>query len=198
MTSAEGRRPELDEGPRLPPHDLQAEEAVLGCLLLDGEVMYRLSGVLQPEDFFREQNRWLYQAALGVFSRNQAVDQVTVAHELARTGKLEDAGGPAYLLHLQSTAPSSFEVEHYAAIVHRLSKMRQLIAAAGLIAAIGYQAGPDVDVVLDQAEDLLYRLRRGEGTRDFVHIRQLLDRYFEETAAPTEGEERRLPHIFTG
>lgn len=187
----------MSEFSGLPPHDLQAEEAVLGCLLLDGEVMYRLTALIQPEDFFREQNRWLYQASLAVFSRNQAVDQVTVGHELSRTGKLDDAGGPAYLLHLQSTAPSSFEVEHYAGIVHRLSRMRQLISAAGQIAALGYDAGPDVDATLDKAEDMLYKLRVGEGGRDFIHIRRLLDSFFEEAAAPAEGE-RLLPHIFSG
>ncbi|MEE9202289.1 MAG: replicative DNA helicase [Dehalococcoidia bacterium] len=186
----------MSETPGLPPHDLQAEEAVLGCLLLDGETMYKLSGVLAPEDFFREQNRWLYQASLSVFSRNQAVDQVTVAHELSRMGRLEAAGGPAYLLHLQSTTPSSFEVEHYADIVHRLSRMRQLIAAAGQIAVMGYEAGPDVDTTLDRAEDMLYRLRRGEGVRDLTPIRRLLDHYFKETDTPAEGG--GLPHIFTG
>jgi replicative DNA helicase len=170
---------------------------VLGCLLLDGETMYRLAGVLQPGDFFREQNRWLFQASLSVFSRNQAVDQVTVGAELSRMSRLEDAGGPAYLLHLQSTAPSSFEVDHYAAIVHRLSKMRQLISSAGQIAALGYDAGPDVDSTLDQAEDMLYRLRRGESGRDFTHIRHLLDTYFEEQPTTDEGG-RKLPHIFTG
>jgi replicative DNA helicase len=171
---------------------------VLGCLLLDGETMYKLSGALAPEDFFREQNRWLYQASISVFSRNQAVDQVTVAHELSRMGKLEAAGGPAYLLHLQSTTPSSFEVEYYAEIVHRMSKMRHLIAAAGQIAALGYEAGPDMETTMDRAEDMLYRLRRGEGGRDFVHIRDLLDHYFDETAPAAEGERRRLPHVFTG
>jgi len=184
---------------KLPPHDPGAEEAVLGCILLDSQSIYKVVHFLKPEDFFREANQWIYQTCLELTDRGEPLDERTLAHELARKGKLEAIGGEAYLVHLLSSVPSHLYIEHYAQIVYRLSKMRQLIAAGGQIAAIGYEAGPDIDEALDRAEDILFRLRTDQSIRDFIPLRQVLDQYLEEVAQraapPKEGV---LPHIFTG
>ncbi|HJX69857.1 MAG TPA: replicative DNA helicase, partial [Dehalococcoidia bacterium] len=126
-----------------------------------------------------------------------AINQITVADELARRGKLEEVGGIAYLSHLVSVLPTSIHVEYYAQIVHRLAMMRRLIAAAGQIAAIGYEAGSDLDATLDKAEDILFKLRRGERPHDFVHIRQVLNQYFEETGLAAPSVEHPS-HVLTG
>ncbi|MDI6815295.1 MAG: replicative DNA helicase, partial [Dehalococcoidales bacterium] len=114
--------------------------------------------------------------------------------------KLEACGGAAYLSHLVSIVPTSLHIEYYAQIVYRLSVMRRLITAADQIAAIGYQADPDVDASLNRAEDILFRLRHGKGPRDFVHIRQVLDKYFE--TAPAPGVEvypkEPMPYVLSG
>ncbi len=177
---------------KLPPHDIEAEEAVLGSLLIDGEAIHKIATFLKPEDFYREKNLWVYEACFSLYGRNEAIDQVTVAHELGRLARLEAAGGAAYLSHLVSMVPTSVHIEHYANTVHRLFLMRGLISASSQIAAIGYEAGPDIDVALGRAEDTLFRLRRGESRRDFLHIRQVLDRYFEESELVLPSMEGRV------
>jgi replicative DNA helicase len=183
---------------RLPPHNIEAEEAVIGSLLIDPEAIRRIDIFLKPEDFFREGNQWLYDACCSLDARGEAIDEITVAQELARRGKLENIGGAAYLSHLVAIVPTSVHIEHYARIVHRLAIIRRLIGAAGQIAAIGYEADPDVDAVLDKAENILIKLRSGESPRDFVHIRQALDQYFEEDDSVAPHREGRLPHVLTG
>jgi replicative DNA helicase len=177
---------------KLPPHDIEAEEAVLGSLLVDGEAIHKIAIFLKPGDFHREKNLWVYEACFSLYERNEAIDQVTVAHELGRLGRLEAVGGAAYLSHLVSIVPTSVHVEHYAHTVHRLSMMRGLIGASSQIAAIGYEAGPDLDVALGRAEDILFRIRRSESRRDFLHIRQVLDRYFEEAESALPALEDRV------
>ncbi len=172
---------------RLPPHDLDAEEAIIGSLLIDGTAIYKIATFLSKPDFHHERNQWLYEACLGLYERNEAINQITVAQELARRDRLEAVGGAALLSHLISVSPSPLDIEHYAQIVYRLSIMRGLIGAADQISRVGYEAGPDVDTSLSRAEDILFRLRHGHGERDFVHIRQVLDKYFE--AQPPSEEE---------
>ncbi len=185
---------------RLPPHDIDAEEAVTGSLLIDGTAIYKIATFLQPSDFYHEQSQRVYEACLSLYQRNEAINQITVAQELARQGKLESCGGAAYLAHLISIVPTSLDIEHFAQIVYRLSVMRGLISAGGQIAAIGYGADPDVEASLGRAEEILFRLRHGQGTRDFIHIRQVLDKYFE--AAPSlteaEGPQAPLPYALSG
>ncbi len=174
---------------KLPPHDIEAEEAAIGSLLVDGDAIFKIATFLRSEDFYREKNQWLYAACFDLYERNEAIDQVTVAHELGRRERLEAVGGAAYLSHLVSNVATSVHIEHYAQIVHRMSAMRHLIIAAGQIETIGYEAGPDVDAALGKAEDILFRLRRGQRPWDFVPIRELLDLYFEESEIrPFEGE----------
>src|SRR5690349_2513951 len=101
------RRPDDAEGARrlqggLPPHDIGAEEAVLAAMLLDDEAYARVLSILQPEDFFREQNRWCYEAAQAVALRGEPITVATVAHDLERAGRLDASGGEAYLLELAS------------------------------------------------------------------------------------------------
>lgn len=181
---------------KLPPHDVEAEKAVIGSLLIDSEAIFKVATFLRPEDFFTPENQWIYDACFGLYQRNEGINQITVAHELAQRGKLEEVGGAAYLSHLVSTVPTSLHVEYYAQIVSRLSVMRRLISAAGQIAALGYEAGAEVDAVLGKAEDILFKVRQQQSPQDFVPIRQVLGQYFEETG-PAQPWEEEIPHILT-
>ncbi|PIU56258.1 MAG: replicative DNA helicase [Chloroflexi bacterium CG07_land_8_20_14_0_80_45_17] len=183
---------------KLPPHDIEAEEAVIGSLLIDPEAILKVATFLKPEDFFDETNQAIYQACLSLYQRNEVINQITVAHELMRQNKLEQIGGAAYLSHLISIVPTSLHVEHYAQIVSEMGVMRHLITAAGQIAAIGYEAGPDIEASLNKAEDILFQVKRGRDTRDFVSMREALGQYFEEAGKPTVSWERELPHVLTG
>jgi len=188
-------------GERLPPHDIDAEEAVIGSLLIDGTAIYQIATLLQPSNFYSERNAQIFSACLALYQRNEAINQITLAQELDRQGKLEPCGGAAYLSHLISIVPTSLDIEHYAQIVFRLSVMRYLINAGTQIAAIGYAADPNVDASLSQAEDILFKLRQGQFTRDLVPIRQVLDRYFEDTVsipATEMGRVEPVPYVLSG
>ena len=182
---------------RLPPNDNDAEEAVIGSLLIDGTAIFQIAGFLQPADFYFEQNQWLYEACMALYQRDEAINQITLAQELSRKGRLEACGGAARLSYLISVCPTSLDVEHYARIVYRLSVMRQMITAGDRIATIGYEAGPDVEDSLAKAEGILFKLRRGQGTGDLTHIRQVLDKYFEVTPPTSEERPERLPYILS-
>ena len=172
------------------PYDVAAEEAVIGSLLIDPEAILRVGGV-SGADFFDETNQAIFEACYSLFQRSEVINQITVAHELMRRGKLEQVGGAAYLSHLISIVPTSVHVEHYAQIVSRTATMRRLITAAGQIADIGYESGSDVEGSLNKAEDILFQVRAGQESRDFVLLRDVLGEYFEEgreLAVPGEGE----------
>ena len=115
---------------RLPPHDIQAEESVVGSLLIDGESITNISGFLKPDDFYRERNRWCYEACLELLNRSEAINQVTVAHELDTMNVLEEVGGSSYLNQVVAVVPTSVHIEYYGRIVHRTATMRRLITVA--------------------------------------------------------------------
>ena len=171
---------------KLLPHNVEAEEAVIGSLLIDGECVARLAPVLQTQDFYRERNQLCYTAAMALSERNQAVDQLTLAGELARTEKLELAGGMAYLSHLVASTPTSVHAEDYAEIVSRTSAMRRLIAAGTKVAELGYGDTDDLDLTLRQAEDAVYAVRNATRQRDFQSFRDIFDRYLEAQASAAD------------
>ena len=183
---------------RLLPHSVEAEESVIGALLIDSDALPKVAGIVGAEDFYVTKNRWCYEACLALFDRSEAINQVTVAEELNLKERLEEIGGTSYLAHLVRTVPTTIHVEHYAGIVQRTSVMRRLIRTADEIAAIGYEGDADSEAALSKAEDLLYRVRTARSTRDFVHIRQVLDQYMEEAASLQAGADIHLSPIATG
>jgi replicative DNA helicase len=183
---------------KLPPHDVEAEEAVIGSLLIDPDAILKVAVSLKSDDFFSETNRVIYQACLSLYQRNEAINQITVAHELMRQDKLEQIGGAAFLSHSISNVPTSLHVEYYAQIVSNAAVMRRLIAAAGQIEALGYEASPEVQASLNKAEDILFQVRMRREPRDFIPIREALGQYFEEAGPPTALREGEILHILTG
>jgi len=183
---------------KLPPHDIDAEEAVIGSLLIDGSSIFQITTLLpEPEYFYDERNGWLYQGCLTLSQRDEAINQITLAQELDRQRKLEECGGAAYLSHLVSMVPTSLDIEYYAQIVHRLAVSRRLIEAARMIETIGFEADPDIDSSLSRAENALFGVRHEQTLGDFVHIRQVLDKYFDVTPAGEEGSSEPVTQVLT-
>ena len=181
---------------RLPPHDVEAEEAVVAALLVDHEAVFHVAPILKAQDFFREKNGWIYEACLSLWDRDEAINQITVAHELARRERLEEVGGQTYLADTIRRLPTSIGIEFYAQIVKRDATYRALIHAATAMMQMAYEAPADIETVFSRSEDLIHRLRGGENFRDFVHISQLLNAYLDVDAA--EVERRELDAIRTG
>ncbi len=183
---------------KLLPHDIEAEEAVVGSLLIDGDCFVRISSLVKPQDFYRERNQVCFAAASALFERNEVIDQVTLARELDRINQLEAVGGMAYLSHLVSVTPTSAHSEHYAYLVARTSTMRTLIDAASRISAMGYEDTADVDATLRQAEDILFGVRSGQAERGFIPLRQIYDQYLEERATIVDPTLDGGPPLVTG
>ena len=160
-----------------PPSNIEAETTVLASILVDPEALSRVASFLQPEDFFENRHQAMYRAALAVDERREAINPITLAHELAREDKLAEAGGHAYLSQIMADLPTTVGVEYAAKIVQRDAVYRRLIDAAGTIARIGYQAAPNLPESLGRAEALLLSLRGGERLRDFVTLRDLLESF---------------------
>ena len=167
---------------KLLPHNIEAEESLIGSILIDADCITRLSPILQANDFYRERNALCYEAALALAHRDQAVDQTTLAGELARTEKLDPVGGMAYLSHLVAITPTSVHAEDYAGIITRTSTCRKVIAAAAKISGMGYSDPADVEAMIRQAEDIIYGVRDTKQRGDFRSFRDLMDRFLEDQA----------------
>lgn len=180
----------------LPPHDLEAESAVLGACLLDAETYGLLASKLQPQDYYRESHRIIW-AAMGVLAaRRERIDILTLRAELEHQGKLDGIGGTAYLAGLSEGVYTSLHAEHYANIVGRCATNRRLITAGGKIAALGHDNEPDTESVLAQAEQAILEVRRRQPTSRLLTPYQRADNAMQRLADTLAGVKRGIPYGF--
>ena len=172
------------------PNNAEAEESVIGSLLLDPDGMVKVADILKPSDFFNEAPRRCYEACLALYSRSDVVDEVTVGEELARQGRLADVGGRAYLAATIRMLPTSLNLEQYAQMVMRLALRRNLIGAASEIAAMSYGGGGDDDLLLAKAEGIIGRLSQDATGRDARPVRDDGDEFLRDMVQATMPEPR--------
>jgi replicative DNA helicase len=177
------------------PQNLEAEEAVLGALLIDPDAILPVATFLRASDFHVQRHGSIYQAMLDLHERHQPADLVTLTDELERCDQLAAVGGSALLTSLINATPTSIHVEYYARIVERTAILRRLIDAAGQIAKLAYRDVDDVDEVVDQAESIIFGVSEKRVTRDLVPIRQVLDEYYDriEYLSQHQGEIVGIP-----
>jgi replicative DNA helicase len=179
----------FDESPeRLPPHNIEAEEAVLGSVLLDREVIGKVSGALDGKDFYRERNGTIYQAMIDLYDRHEPVDYLTLIDELDRTQHLDQTGGATYVAGLLGVVPTPIHAEHYAKIVADTAFMRRLISAGGKIASIGFQNQFDPETALEKSEQMLFDIANRRANSDFASLSDILREYLEQLSLAREGE----------
>ena len=178
---------------RLFPHDLSAEESVIGSLLIDDLGFSKIASILEPEHFYMEANRLVFEIAKELFTRQQPINQITIAHELETVDKLESVGGRAYLAKVINVVPTSLHIKHYANLVRRTATMRTLITAAEDISDIGFDNNPDIENALNRAEDIIYNIRSDQPSRDFVPLRETLTPYLESSSTDmSDGENQPI------
>ena len=159
---------------RLPPQNLDSEQAVLGSILIDRDAIVEVADFLHPEDFYRQAHGRIFEAMLGLFEHREPIDVVTVAEALERDGQLETVGGASYLSTLGNDTPTAVHVTQYGRIVERKAVLRRLISAAGKIAAIGYEDGPDIQESIDRSEAELFAVSQRRSGESFSALRTLL------------------------
>ena len=162
---------------RLPPHSVEAEEAVLGSVLIDPESLDRVS-FLTDTDFYIVKHQWVWAACLALRDRRMPIDAVTLRRELEARGQLDEIGGPAFLTYLMTTVPTAIHAEGYARIVAQAANRRRLLRAASDIAQLAYDESSDDDQVNDQAEQLIFQSRRSTGARTIRPLAQTVVEYF--------------------
>ena len=159
---------------RVPPQNIEAEQAVLGAMLIDKEAIAKASEILTSSDFYREAHRVIFNAMLELYNKNEAVDMVTVTEILKRDNKLEDIGGLAYITSLANVVLTAANVKYHADIVAEKSVLRQLVRVSTEIAAMGYEANDDVGTLLDTAESRILEISNRKKKADFTPINDVL------------------------
>lgn len=182
---------------KLPPQNVEAEQAVLGGILIDSKALTNITDILEPEDFYRQEHRTIYEAILELDRVQQAVDLVTLAGRLKEKRKLESVGGMTYLSELANAVPTSSHVFHYANLVHKKRVLRDLIGASYEISALGWEEERNLDELLDDAEQKLFRVSQKTGTPTLHHIAHDLKGAMERIEALHSGE-RVLRGVPTG
>jgi replicative DNA helicase len=179
------------------PHNVEAEQAILGAMFLSPEAVEGALVILQPEDFYRPAHARIYSAMSDLNSRSVPVDHLSVADRLESTGELESAGGRTYLLDITGVVPIASNWQRYADIVKRMSMLRQLIVAGTAIATIGYDAPDDLDQVVGDAEKLIFDVTNKRVSSNFEIINDLLKVSFKNLEDLAERKEH-VTGVHTG
>ena len=141
---------------RIPPQNVEAEQSVLGSLMLDSNAVMKVGDFLTPRDFYKGTHKAIYSAMLDLVNRTEPIDILAISNRLREKGDLENAGGQAYLAELVNSVPTASNVNHYARIIQQKRILRDLIEASYDIAQLGYKADEDIDEILDQAEKRIF------------------------------------------
>ena len=159
---------------RVPPHNLQAEESLLGAMLLSRDAIAAAVEVCDVEDFYKPAHGHVFEAVVSLYGQGEPADPVTVADELSRADLLEAIGGMAALISLQADTPATANASRYARIVEEHALLRRLIGVAGEIAELGYSVPDDVEAAVDRAESMVFEVAERRGTDSLRPLRELL------------------------
>ena len=176
-------------GGRVPPNDLDAEESLLGAMLLSRDAIAAALECCKAEDFYKPAHAHIFAAICALYTRGEPADPVTVADELRRSGVLEAIGEPSVLLSLQVNTPSTANASHYARIVEEHALLRKLVAVAGEIAELGYSVPEDVSQAVDQAEAMVFEVAQRRVVDTMSPLRDLLAQSLDHLEALVERGE---------
>ena len=165
---------------KIPPHDIEAEQALLGSMLTDQEAVTDAIEILKPEDFYRDDNKYIFEAIFALYSRGEPVDIITVKDELTTMQKFEAVGGIEYLATLPDKVPLVSNAEKYISIVEEKSILRKLIKTADEIQTLGYEQTEEIDNIMDQAEKKIFDIMQGKNQKGYTPIKDVLVETFAE------------------
>jgi len=186
-------------GPRIPPHSLEAEMALLGSIMLRPDVIYEIMDIVTPASFYFDKHKTIFEAMLELFGKHQPIDILSVSTRLKEIEVLERIGGTTFLTELSSTVPSSANAKHYAEIVMKKYMMRQLIEASEHLSHLGFNEAGELEEILDEAEKKVFDItERFAGSARFKDIVPLLTEAFErfEKLSSADHELRGVPTGF--
>jgi len=177
---------------RLPPQNLEAERSVLGAMLLDKETITKVLQIIpNPDNFYSEIHRLIYERIINLFEENKPVDIVTLKEEFRKRNKLKEIGGAVYLADLVNSVPTTANVVYYAQIVREKYILRNLLKATASINSLSYDSSQDLDVILDKAQSLIFDITQKRIKTPVIHIKEILTETFEHI----EGLYEKKEHI---
>ena len=184
---------------KLPPQNTEAEQCLLGCLMLDKDAITKVVDSIKAEDFYKGSHQDIYQAMADLYERSNPIDILSVSARLKEKNKLEDVGGSAYLSSLINTVPTATHVSNYAKIVRQKKILRDLISASEEIGLSAFDEAEEVDVLLDKAEKTVFGISQRSLTQAFLPIREILSDTFErlDELSKFQGKMRGVPTGFT-
>jgi len=159
---------------KIPPHDIEAEQAILGSMLIDKDAVISAVEILKEEDFYREDNKTIYEAMISLYSRSEPIDIITVKSELIQIGKFETVGGLEYLASLPDKVPVVSNIENYIQIVEEKAILRKLIRASSEISQMGYEQTEDTERIMDVAEKKIFDILQNRNTKGYTPIKDVL------------------------
>ena len=159
---------------KIPPSDIEAEQAVLGSMLTDKDAVIAAVEVLKPEDFYREDNKIIYTAILSLYNRAEPIDIITLKSELTSMGKFDSIGGLEYLAELPEKVPTTANVDKYIKIVEEKAILRSLIKTANEIITLGYDPTEEVENIMDNAEKKIFDIMQSKNQKGYTPIKDVL------------------------
>lgn len=183
---------------RIPPQDLEAEQSVLGALMIDQTAIGSVSDLLIPSDFYKKAHSIIFEAFLRLWEGREPIDILSTTTELKRVNLLQEIGGVGYLTELVNSVPTASHVEHYAKIVKEKSILRDLINASGEIAENAFEPAEELDDLLDRVEQKIFSISQKSIVRNFLPIREDLKEAYERIERLHHGEGERLRGVPTG
>ena len=165
---------------KVPPHDIEAEQAVIGSMLTDKDAVVEAIEILKEDDFYRQDNKLIYAAIVNLYNRAEPIDIITVKAELISLGKFEQVGGLEYLAMLPDKVPTTANVEKYIRIVEEKSVLRKLIKASNELIDLGYAETEDLDTIMDQAEKKIFEISQGKNQKGYTPLKDVLVETFAE------------------
>ncbi len=163
---------------RTPPHNMEAEQSVLGSLMLEKDAVIKVADLLKAGDFYKDAHNTIYEAMLSLYEEREPLDVLSISNKLDEQKQLEKVGGSSYLASLVGTVPSASHIVHYAKVVQKKALLRRLIFAATDIIEAGFREGDDVEKILDEAEQKLFAVSQKYIKQDFIPIRNILESAF--------------------
>lgn len=163
---------------RVPPNNVEAEQSILGSLMLDKDAIVKIADFLLPIDFYKNKHQVIFETMLSLYEERDPIDVLSISNKLEEANKLEEVGGSSYIASLVNTVPSASHVVHYAKVVQKKAMLRRLISAADHIVEMGYSGNEDVERILDEAEQRIFKVSQKYLKQDFVPIKSILENAF--------------------
>lgn len=164
----------MEDMTRIPPHNVESEQSILGSILLDKDAIITVTETIKPDDFYKEAHKIIYECMITLSNKGEPIDLITLTEELRKQGHLNDIGGISYITSLSTIVPTTSNVKYYADIVKEKSVLRKLIKASNEIINLGYSGATKIEDVLEQAEKSIFDISQEKTSDDFKSINLVL------------------------